>query len=110
MTIVITVIIKRSQYITIILLTNSDTDHPLAILGGSRVVTNGIISRVIVIITHIRGLITPFKTTREPPSTIQSSLGRWPKVPMAGDGRSLGIWVLVKGSNLGPIGVPRVPF
>ena len=41
------------------------------LLGGSRVVTNGVISRVIVIITHIRGLVTPFKTTHEPPSTEQ---------------------------------------
>ena len=38
------------------------------ILGGSWVVVSGVISKVTVIITHIRGLITPLKTTHEPPS------------------------------------------
>ena len=37
-------------------------------LGGSWVVVSGVISRVSVIITHIRGRIAPFITTHEPPS------------------------------------------
>ena len=37
------------------------------LLGGSWVVISGVISRVL--ITHIRGLITPLRTTHEPPST-----------------------------------------
>ena len=38
------------------------------VLGGSWVVVNGAISRVIKLISHIRGLITPLITTHEPPS------------------------------------------
>ena len=38
------------------------------ILGGSWVVINGVISMVTILITHIRGLITPLITTHEPPS------------------------------------------
>ena len=32
-------------------------------------VTSGVLIRVTIIITHIRGLITPLITTHEPPST-----------------------------------------
>ena len=39
-----------------------------SILGGSWVVIHGAISRVTILLTHIRGLITPLITTREPPS------------------------------------------
>ena len=39
-----------------------------ALLGGSRVVTSRVISKVTVILTRIRGLITPPRTTHEPPS------------------------------------------
>ena len=39
-----------------------------SILGGSWVVISGVLSRATRIITHIRGLITPFITTHEPPS------------------------------------------
>ena len=38
------------------------------ILGGSWVVISGVISRVTILITHIRGLITLLITTHEPPS------------------------------------------
>ena len=31
-------------------------------------VVSGVISRVTILITHIRGLLTPFVTTHEPPS------------------------------------------
>ena len=31
---------------------------------------SGVISRVTIVITHIRGLITPFITTHEPPSRV----------------------------------------
>ena len=37
------------------------------LLGGSWVVISRVISRVTIPITHIRGLITPLKTTHEPP-------------------------------------------
>ena len=33
-------------------------EHPLALLGGSWVVISGVIIRVTIVITHIRGLIT----------------------------------------------------
>ena len=38
--------------------------------GGSWVVISGVISRVTIIITHIRGLVTPLITTHEPPSFV----------------------------------------
>ena len=38
------------------------------LLGGSWVVISGVISRVTILITHIRGLITLLITTHEPPS------------------------------------------
>ena len=39
-----------------------------SILGGSWVVISGVTSKVTIIITHIRALITPLITTHEPPS------------------------------------------
>ena len=39
------------------------------LLGGAWVVMSGVIGRVTILITHIRGLITPLRTTHEPPST-----------------------------------------
>ena len=41
-----------------------------SLLGVSWVVISGVISRVTIVITHIRGLITPFITTHEPPSRV----------------------------------------
>ena len=38
------------------------------ILGGSWVVISGVISRVTIVITQVRGPITPLITTHEPPS------------------------------------------
>ena len=38
-------------------------------LQGSWVVISGVISRVTIIITHKRGLITPLLAAREPPSS-----------------------------------------
>ena len=38
------------------------------LLGGSWVVITGVIIRVTILITHIRGPITPLITTHEPPS------------------------------------------
>ena len=38
------------------------------LLGGSRVSIGGVTSRVTIIITHIRGLITLLITSHEPPS------------------------------------------
>ena len=40
----------------------------MGLLGGSWVVLSRVISRVTIVITHIRGLITPLITTLEPPS------------------------------------------
>ena len=40
----------------------------LTVLGGSWVVISGVISRVSILIAHIRGLVTPLITTHEPPS------------------------------------------
>ena len=37
------------------------------VLGGSWIVIRGVISRRTIVITHIRGLITPLATTHEPP-------------------------------------------
>ena len=45
----------------------SEFDH--SILGGSWVVISRVISRVTILISHIRGLITPLLTTHEPPSS-----------------------------------------
>ena len=39
-----------------------------SLLGGSWLVISGVISRVTIIITHTRGLITLLITTHEPPS------------------------------------------
>ena len=39
-------------------------------LGGSCVVISRVIRRVTMIMTHIRGLISPFITTHEPPSRV----------------------------------------
>ena len=40
-------------------------------LGGSRVLISGAISRVTIVITHIRGFLTRLITTHEPPSKSQ---------------------------------------
>ena len=40
----------------------------LNLLGGSWVVINEVIIRVTILLTHVRGLITPLVTTHEPPS------------------------------------------
>ena len=39
-----------------------------ALRGGSLVVTSSVICRVTIVMTYIRGLITPLITTHEPPS------------------------------------------
>ena len=38
-------------------------------MGGSWVVINRVISRVAILLTHIRWLVTPLITTHEPPSS-----------------------------------------
>ena len=45
------------------------------LLGGSWVVVSRFISRIAVVITHIRGLMTPLVTTHEPPSTVGEGEG-----------------------------------
>ena len=48
---------------------NAGLSSPL--LGGSWVVVSGVISKVTIVITHIRGLITILIiTTHEPPSSV----------------------------------------
>ena len=42
--------------------------EPRTLLGGSWVVVSGVISRVAMLITHSRGLVTPLITPHEPPS------------------------------------------
>ena len=37
-------------------------------VGGSWVAINGVINRVTILISHIRGLMTPLISTHEPPS------------------------------------------
>ena len=39
-----------------------------ALLGGSWLVTSRVLSRITIVTTHIKGLITPLITTHEPPS------------------------------------------
>ena len=39
----------------------------LLLLGGSWVIRSSVISRITMVITYIRGLITPLATTHEPP-------------------------------------------
>ena len=46
------------------------------LVGGSWVVISGVISRITLVITRIRGLITPLTTTHEPPSKALLELGR----------------------------------
>ena len=46
---------------------------PLGVLGGSWVVISRVISRVTILITHSRGLMTLLTTAHEPPSR---ALGR----------------------------------
>ena len=45
-----------------------DRVWPKPHFGGSWVVTSRAISRVTIVLAHIRGLITPLITTHEPPS------------------------------------------
>ena len=45
------------------------------LLGGSWVVVSGLISKVTIDITHIKGLITPLITTHQPPSKIGKDSG-----------------------------------
>ena len=45
--------------------------HERELLGGYWLVISGVISRVAILTSHIRGLITPLTTTHEPPSRVQ---------------------------------------
>ena len=47
------------------------------LLGGSWVVISGVISKVTIVITHIRELVTVLITTHEPPSRFGRD-GPWP--------------------------------
>ena len=49
---------------------NGTTEEPRFVLGSSWVVISGVISKVAILITLIRGLITPLMTTHEPPSKV----------------------------------------
>ena len=52
--------------------------RPSTLLGGSWVVISRVVSRVTILITHIKGLISPFITTHEPPSRLSTFLGLSP--------------------------------
>ena len=55
------------------------------VLGGSGVVISRVISRVTIVITHIRGLLIPLMTTPEPPSKPETLyLSRIPIDPFKG--------------------------
>ena len=41
-------------------------------LGGSWVVISRVIGRITIVVTYVRGLITPLLTTHEPPSRVWS--------------------------------------
>ena len=62
---------------------HNDSMYMDPLLGGSWVVISGVISRVTIVITHIRGLITPLITAQEPPSSpiepFKGSLKRTPQ-------------------------------
>ena len=60
-------------------------------LGGSWVVISGVLSKVTVLITPTRGLITPLITTHEPPSKTQHLGRRGPKDWDSGLHQSFGI-------------------
>ena len=45
------------------------------VLGGSWVVIRGVVSKIAILTTLIKGLITPLMTTHEPPS--RGQLGAW---------------------------------
>ena len=45
------------------------------VLGGSWVVISRVISRITIVITHIKGLVTPLITTHEPPSEASRESG-----------------------------------
>ena len=46
---------------------NGTTEEPRFVLGSSWVVISGVISKVTILITLIRGLVTLLITTHEPP-------------------------------------------
>ena len=46
---------------------------------------SGVISRVTILIAHMGGLITPFRTTHEPPSRVQVKLPLAPKTDLSKD-------------------------
>ena len=54
------------------------------ILGGSWVDISRVISRRTIVITHIRGLITPLITTHEPPSTVYDNMPQSPILMVEG--------------------------
>ena len=90
----------------------------MPVLGGSGVLISRVISRVTILITHIRGLITPLITTPEPPSKPSKKLFRGlrshgeQRVRGAGGGghaqETSGFWGLGFGFRLPGLGVGLV--
>ena len=67
------------------LLPTSRPSPGFGVLGGSGVVLSRVMSRATIVITHIRGLLTPLITTPEPPSKPQTLyLSRIPIDPFKG--------------------------
>ena len=71
------------------------------LLGGSWVVITGVISRVTILTSHIRELITPLITTHEPPSKPSTLSYRSP-------GGKQGIGVRMLDESLGVFGLRTV--
>ena len=65
----------------------------VCLLGGSWVVICGIISRVSIVISHIRGLVTPLTTTHEPPSMHNEDERSWCEMPTQHDMTGVYVWL-----------------
>ena len=88
----------------------------LFLLGGSWVVISGVISRVTILITHIRGLISPLITTHEPPSMTSRPGGPLKQVSLFGErvgesgpAREPETWLRDSHLNKGPLIGPQGP-
>ena len=65
-------------------------------LGGSWVVISRVISRVTILVTHIRGLITPLITTPEPPSKLLLWMTSHYRKPARGSSEVSAFWNVLR--------------
>ena len=68
--------------------------NPKNLPAGSWVVIHRVISRVTILITHFRGLITPLFTTHEPPSKGSPSREAWGLLCRIADSRRVSLHLL----------------